>query len=153
MMPETEHKEKVLQFAPTDRGAAAPSMKIASDLAQSFPLTLADTGVKVPQPVFLNVPGLDTGICFSTPVAPLIADELPGSLLPYTPPCPEMKEILPTNLATCTLPAAVYHQPCKLGLSEPVRTSAPTLQLPLENREIQSPGLHYIFNIETFTLP
>jgi hypothetical protein len=26
------------------------------------------------------------------------------------------------------------------------------LSLPLENREIQSPGLHYIFNVECFTL-
>merc|ERR1719440_2192426 len=140
MMPETEHKEKVLQFAPTDRGAAAPSMKIASDLAQSFPLTLADTGVKVPQPVFLNVPGLDTGICFSTPVAPLIAKELPGSLLPFTPPCPEMKEVLPKNLATCTLPSAAYPSPF-LGLSEPLRSSAPPIPLPLTTRAIQSPGL------------
>jgi hypothetical protein len=75
------------------------------------------------------------------------------SLLPRTPPCPEMKEILPTNLATCTLPSAIHHQPCKLGLSEPVRSSAPMLSLPLETREIQSPGLHYIFNVECFTLP
>jgi hypothetical protein len=149
-MPETEHKEQVLQFAPLDR-VEVQSMQIASGLA--FPV--AEAEVKgPPMPVFLNSCGAEAGLSFSTPVAPLIAKDLPGSLLPHTPPCPEMKEVLPTSLATCTLPAAVYHQPCKLGgLLEPVRSSAPTLPLPLNNRAVQSPGLHYVFNVDCFTLP
>jgi hypothetical protein len=152
MLPETEHKEKVLHFAPSDRGAVTPSMKIASDLASRFPVTAAE--VKGPaKPVFLPGTGRETGLAFSTPVAPLIAKELPGSLLPHTPPCPEMKEILPTNLATCTLPAAVHHAPDLLGLSAPVRSLAPPLPLPLETRETQMPGLHFIFSVEHFTLP
>jgi hypothetical protein len=148
---ETGNKEQVLQFAPSTREVGASSMKIG--VAKSYPVT--EVEVKGPPlPVFMNGAGFDASntLSFSTPVAPLIKDQFPGSLLPQTPPCPEMKEILPANLATCTLPAAVY--PCKqLGISAPVRFSAPTLPLPLENREIQSPGLHFIFNVDCFTLP
>jgi hypothetical protein len=149
-MPETEHKEQVLQFAPMGR-VEVQEMQIASGLA--FPV--AEAEVKGPPlPVFMNGCGVDAGLSFSTPVAPLIAKELPGSLLPtQMPPCPEMKEVLPTHVTTCTLPAAVGYQPCKLGLSEPVRSTAPFLPLPLNNRQVQSPGLHYVFNVECFTLP
>jgi hypothetical protein len=148
---ETAKSEQVLHFSPSDRGVGVQSMQIASGVANSFPAT--DVEVKAPpSPVFINGHGLDAGLSFSTPVAPLIEDKLLGSLLPQTPPCPEMKELLPTNLATCTLPAAVY--PCKqLGLLAPVSFSEPPRPLPLDTREIQSPGLHFIFSVECFTLP
>jgi len=127
-------------------------MKIASGMPKSFLMT--ELEVKgPPMPVFFNgQQGLDAGLSYSTPVAPLIKEQLPGNHLPLSPPCPEMKEILPTNLATCTLPSVFY--PCKqLGLSAPVTSLTPTLPLPLENREIQSPGLQFIFNVDCFTLP
>jgi hypothetical protein len=169
MLPEMQHqeenkvktmnKEQVLQFAPADRGAVAPSMKIAAGVATTMSIPVPEVEVKgPPMPVWTcNGYGLETGTyaSFSTPVAPLIKDEY-GLRLPQTPPCPEMKEILPANLATCTLPAAV--EPCRRlgpGLSGLVSSSwavPPAPPLLLENRETQSPGLQYIFNVECFTL-